>query len=32
MNALEKIIRETIAAQGAISLATYMELALQHPT
>ena len=31
MNALEKIIREIIAKQGAISLAAYMELALQHP-
>jgi NADH dehydrogenase [ubiquinone] 1 alpha subcomplex assembly factor 7 len=31
MNALEKIIRDIIAAQGAISLAAYMELALQHP-
>jgi NADH dehydrogenase [ubiquinone] 1 alpha subcomplex assembly factor 7 len=31
MNALEKIIREMIGVQGAISLATYMELALQHP-
>ncbi|MFA5041472.1 MAG: SAM-dependent methyltransferase [Bdellovibrionales bacterium] len=31
MNALEKIIREIIAAQGAISMAAYMELALQHP-
>jgi NADH dehydrogenase [ubiquinone] 1 alpha subcomplex assembly factor 7 len=32
MNPLEQIIREIIATQGAISLATYMELALQHPT
>jgi len=31
MNTLEKIIRDIIAAQGAISLAAYMELALQHP-
>jgi len=31
MNALEKIIRDIIEGQGAISLAAYMELALQHP-
>jgi NADH dehydrogenase [ubiquinone] 1 alpha subcomplex assembly factor 7 len=31
MNALEGIIRELIAAQGPLSLAAYMELALQHP-
>ncbi len=31
MNALEKIIREIIAGQGAISMAAYMELALLHP-
>jgi NADH dehydrogenase [ubiquinone] 1 alpha subcomplex assembly factor 7 len=31
MNALERIIRDIITAQGAISLAAYMELALQHP-
>jgi NADH dehydrogenase [ubiquinone] 1 alpha subcomplex assembly factor 7 len=31
MNALETIIREIIGKQGAISLAAYMELALQHP-
>lgn len=31
MNALEKLIREMIAAQGPISIAAYMELALQHP-
>ena len=31
MNALERIIRDIIAAQGPISLAAYMELALQHP-
>jgi len=30
MNALEKIIREIISKQGAVSLAAYMELALQH--
>ena len=32
MTPLERIIREIIAAQGSISLAAYMELALQHPT
>ncbi len=31
MNTLEKIIREVISKQGAISIAAYMELALQHP-
>jgi NADH dehydrogenase [ubiquinone] 1 alpha subcomplex assembly factor 7 len=31
MNALEKIIREIIAAQGPLSIAAYMELVLQHP-
>lgn len=31
MNALEKIIRETIARDKAISLADYMEMALQNP-
>ncbi|MDD4616866.1 MAG: SAM-dependent methyltransferase [Alphaproteobacteria bacterium] len=31
MNMLDKIIRDLIAAQGAISIASYMELALQHP-
>jgi NADH dehydrogenase [ubiquinone] 1 alpha subcomplex assembly factor 7 len=31
MNALEQIIREIIAKQGPISMAAYMELALQHP-
>ncbi|MDR3449058.1 MAG: SAM-dependent methyltransferase [Alphaproteobacteria bacterium] len=31
MNALEKIIHGIIAKQGAISLAAFMELALQHP-
>jgi NADH dehydrogenase [ubiquinone] 1 alpha subcomplex assembly factor 7 len=30
MNALEKIIRDIIAGQGAISMAAYMELVLQH--
>ncbi len=31
MSPLERIIREIIEAQGGISLAAYMELALQHP-
>jgi NADH dehydrogenase [ubiquinone] 1 alpha subcomplex assembly factor 7 len=31
MNALEVIIHEIIAKQGALSVAAYMELALQHP-
>ncbi len=31
MTQLEQIIREIIAAQGPISMAAYMELALQHP-
>lgn len=31
MTPLEEIIHKTIAAQGAISMAAYMELALQHP-
>jgi NADH dehydrogenase [ubiquinone] 1 alpha subcomplex assembly factor 7 len=31
MNPLETLIREIIGRQGAISLAAYMELALQHP-
>lgn len=31
MNPLEKIIRNIIASSGPMSLATYMELALQHP-
>jgi NADH dehydrogenase [ubiquinone] 1 alpha subcomplex assembly factor 7 len=31
VNALEVVIREIIAAQGAISIAAFMELALQHP-
>jgi NADH dehydrogenase [ubiquinone] 1 alpha subcomplex assembly factor 7 len=31
MNELEKIIRDIIGKQGAVSLAAYMELALQHP-
>jgi NADH dehydrogenase [ubiquinone] 1 alpha subcomplex assembly factor 7 len=31
MNALEKIIRNLIAAQGPLSIAAYMDLALQHP-
>lgn len=31
MNPLEKIIRNKIAAEGPLSIAAYMELALQHP-
>lgn len=31
MNALEKIIRGIVSKQGPISMAAYMELALQHP-
>ncbi|MFA4995112.1 MAG: SAM-dependent methyltransferase [Bdellovibrionales bacterium] len=31
MNALENVIRDIIATQGAISMAAYMELAMMHP-